>query len=59
MHNMIVEDKLSLSLENMFGERGVIRVQSGFSFGELLEGTCELKNQCIHYALCSDLVQHL
>jgi hypothetical protein len=59
MHNMILEDKSSLSLENMFGERGVIGVQLGLSFGELLEGTCELKNQCIHYALCLDLVQHL
>jgi hypothetical protein len=54
-----MEDKSSLGLENMFGEGGVIEVQSRFSFGELLEGTCELKNQCIHYALCSDLVQHL
>jgi len=59
MHNMMVEDKSSLSLEKMFSERGVIGVQLGLSFGELLEGTCELKNQCIHYALCSNLVQHL
>jgi hypothetical protein len=59
MHDMIVEDKSSLGLENMFGEGGVIGVQSRLSFGELLEGTCELKNQCIHYASCSNLVQHL
>jgi len=44
MQNMIVEDKSTLSLENMFGEEGVIGVQSGLSFDDLLEGTYELKN---------------
>jgi hypothetical protein len=44
MHNMIVEDKSNLGLENMFGEGGVIGLQLGLSFNELLEGTCELKN---------------
>jgi hypothetical protein len=36
MHNMIGEDMSSLGLENMFGEGGVIGVESLFSFGELL-----------------------
>jgi hypothetical protein len=44
MHNMIVEDKSNLGLENMFGEGIVIGLQLGLSFDELLEGTCKLKN---------------
>jgi hypothetical protein len=44
MNNMIVEVKSNLGLKNMFDEGGFIGVQSKLSFGELLEGTCELKN---------------
>ena len=60
MHNMILEDERDLRLEPILDcgpSEGNMRPQ--FSFRDLQTGTREIENSGTHYALCTDLVEHL
>ena len=60
MHNMILEDEGDLRLEPILDSgcsEGNMRPQ--FCFRDLQTGTREIENSGTHYALCSDLVEHL
>lgn len=60
MHNMIIEDEQDLSLE-AFADWGlpVERVRHPLSFRELQDGTKDLENVEVHFALRNDLMEHL
>ncbi len=55
MHNMIIEDEEGEDFDNFLKAIQIVLVQRGLTFGQLLQGTFELKGHRTHFVLRNDL----
>jgi hypothetical protein len=59
MHNMIIEDESGCNLEALFEHSPTTQMRRGLTFEDDREATEELENSEAHFALRSDLIEHL